>query len=83
MGKFKQIEIKNRTYYFFKCIINITEFDSNLLEIDKKSNKDIDISYIGYITIKKADDYENIYSVNLFVFDNWWSRWTYWRQKWE
>ena len=64
MGKFKQIEIKNRTYYFFKCIINITEFDSNLLEIDKKSNKDIDISYIGYITIKKADDYENIYSVN-------------------
>ena len=35
-----------------------------MLKIDKKSNKDIDISYTGYITIKKVDDYENIYSVN-------------------
>ena len=26
--------------------------------------KDIDIYYIGYIAIKKFDDYENIYSVN-------------------
>ena len=64
MEKFKQIEIKNRTYYFYKCIIHIKEFDSNLLKIDKKSNKDIDISYTGYITIKKVDNYENIYSVN-------------------
>ena len=26
--------------------------------------KDIDIYYVGYITIKKIGDYENIYSVN-------------------
>ena len=65
MGKFKQIEIKNWTYCFYKGIINIEEFDSNLLKIDKKLCKDIDIYYIGYITIKKIDDYENIYSVNL------------------
>ena len=64
MGKVKQIEIKNRTYYFYNDIINIEEFDSNLLKIDKKSYKDIDIYYIGYITIKKIDDCENIYSVN-------------------
>ena len=64
MGKVKQIEIKNRTYYFYNDIINIEEFDSNLLRIDKKSYKDIDIYYIGYITIKKIDDCENIYSVN-------------------
>ena len=51
MGKVKQIEIKNRTYYFYNDIINIEEFDSNLLKIDKKSYKDIDIYYIGYITI--------------------------------
>ena len=43
---------------------NIEEFDSNLLKIDKKSYKDIDIYYIGYITIKKIGDCENIYSVN-------------------
>ena len=43
MGKVKQIQIKNRTYYFYNDIINIVEFDSNLLKIDKKSYKDIDI----------------------------------------
>ena len=64
MGQVKEINIKNRTYYFFNDITNIEEFDSNLLKIDKKSYKDIDIYYIGYITIKKIDDCENIYSVN-------------------
>ena len=61
MGKVKQIEIKNRTNYFYNDVINI---DSNLLKIDKKSYKDIDIYYIGYITIKKIGDCENIHSVN-------------------
>ena len=42
--------------------INIEEIDSNLLKIDKKSYKDIDIFFIGYITIKKIGDYEKIYS---------------------
>ena len=64
MGNIKQINFKNRTYYFFKDIINIEEFNSSLLKIDKKSYKDIDIYYIGYITIKKIGDCENIYSVN-------------------
>ena len=64
MGKVKQIEIKNRTYYFYNDIINIEEFNSSLLKIDKKSYKDIDIYYIGYITIKKIGDCENIHSVN-------------------
>ena len=34
-------------------MINIKYFVSNLLKIDKKSYKNIDIYYIGYITIKK------------------------------
>ena len=62
MGLVKQIDIKNRTYYFYN-MINIKKFDSHLLKIDKKSNKDIGIYYIGYITIKK-NDYKNIYSIN-------------------
>ena len=64
MGKVKQIEIKNRTYYFYNDMINLKNFDSNLLKIDKKHYKGINIYYIGYITIKKIDDCENIYSVN-------------------
>ena len=35
-----------------------------MLKIDRKSYKDISIYNIGYITIKKIDDHENIYSVN-------------------
>ena len=64
MGKIKQINIKNWTYYFYNDIIDLENFKSNLLKIDKKSYKDIGIYNIGYITIKKIDDYENIYSVN-------------------
>ena len=63
MEKIKNIDIKNRTYYFYNGIINIEEFNSKLLKIDKKSYKDIDIYYIGYIAIKKIGDYENIYSL--------------------
>ena len=37
---------------------------SNLLEINKKSHEDINIYYVGYITIKKFSDCENIHSVN-------------------
>ena len=49
----KEINMKNRTYYFFKDMINIEHFNSNLLKIDKKSYKNIGIYYIGYIIIKK------------------------------
>ena len=55
---------KNRTYYFHNGIINVEESDSNLLKIGTKSYKHIDIYYIGYVTIKKVDDSENIDSVN-------------------
>ena len=53
MGSIKKISIKNRTYDFFNDMINIKNFDSNLLKIDKKSYKNIVIYYIGYMTIKK------------------------------
>ena len=45
-------------------MINLKNFDSNLLETHKKYYKGINIYYIRYITTKKADDCENIYSVN-------------------
>ena len=47
MRNIKQINIKNRTYYFFNGIINIKDFDSSLLKINKKSYKDIGIYNIG------------------------------------
>ena len=51
MGKVKQINIKNRTYHFYNDIINLKNFESNLLKIDKKSYKNIGIYNIAYITI--------------------------------
>ena len=61
MGITKQMNIKNRTYYFYNDLINIKDFDSKLLKLDKKSYKNNDIYYIGYIT--KKDEYK-INSVN-------------------
>ena len=51
MGEVKEINIKNRTYYFYNDVIDLKDFEPNLLKIDKKSYKNI-------------DDYESIYSVN-------------------
>ena len=52
MGNIKDINIKNRTYYFYNDMINIKDFDSSLLKPDKQSFKGIAIHYIGYITKK-------------------------------
>ena len=45
------METKYRTYYFYNDVINIKGFYSNLLKIDKKLYKDIDIYCIGYMTL--------------------------------
>ena len=55
---------KKSNILFFDDMIDITNFHSNLLKIEKKSHEDIDIYYIGCITIKKFSDCENIHSVN-------------------
>ena len=43
MGSIKKINFKNRTYYFFNDMINMNNFNSNLLKLDKKSYKNIGI----------------------------------------
>ena len=66
--KKKNINIKNQTYYFFD---DITNFDPNLLKIDKKLYKNIDIHYIGYITTKESD-FVKINSLNpLYLWETW------------
>ena len=51
MDKAKQINIKN--WNFYNDIIDLENFDAELLKIDKKSYKDINIYNIGYVTKKK------------------------------
>ena len=51
MGEVKQINIKNQACYFYNETFDLKDFEPNLLKIDKKSYKNIDVYYIGYITI--------------------------------
>ena len=64
MGTIKQINFKNRTYYFYNDIVDLKQFDAGLLKFDKKSYKDTGIYNIGYIAKKKIDDCKNINSFN-------------------
>ena len=60
----KQINIKNQTYYFYNDITDIKTFDLNMLKLDKKTFKNLDIYNIGYVTIKKIGYGYDINSVN-------------------
>ena len=64
MGRTRQINIKKRTDYFYNDQINLKDFDARLLKVDKKDYKKIDIYYIGYVTVKKIANCNNINSVN-------------------
>ena len=64
MGSKKEINIKNRTYYFYNDIIDIKTFDSNNLKLDKKTYKDLNIYNIGYVAIKKIGHGYDVNSVN-------------------
>ena len=59
----KQLDIKNRTYYFFNDLINVSNFEPGNLKLDKKSWKDIDIYYIGYNDKNKPSEW-GVDSVN-------------------
>ena len=53
MGDIKQINIRNRTYYFFNDMINIKDFGLIVIKIDKRSYKNTGIYNTGYITMEK------------------------------
>ena len=64
MEKVKQINIKNQTYYFYNNQINLKDFDARFLKVGKKNYKEIVIYYVGYVTVKKTANCNNINSVN-------------------
>ena len=73
MREIKKVNIKNWTYYFYNDRTDLKNFDAKLSTIDKKNYKDIDIFYIGYVTVKKIDDCNNINSGNplYLMLDEW------------
>ena len=63
----KQLNIKNRTYYFWNDLINLKDFDPKLLKLDKKSSMDISIYYIGYVTKKTEYDINGVNPLYLLI----------------
>ena len=64
MGSIKEINIKERTQYFYSDIIAIEICDSNNLKLGNKAYKNLDIYNIGYVTIKKNGCSYDVISVN-------------------
>ena len=64
-NKLKNIDIKNRTYYFFNDMISKKKFDRSNIKVDKSHTtyKNILIFHIGCVMIKDSK-YVKIYSVN-------------------
>ena len=60
MGEIKQINIKNRTYYFYNDIIDLDEFDGSKIKVYEKNFNDIGICYLGYEYKKKNTECHEI-----------------------
>ena len=52
MGVVKQINIKKRIYYSYNDIINLKNFESKLLKIDKKSYKTLVFTTLDILQLK-------------------------------
>ena len=57
----RQLNTKNRSHCFYNDLINVLNFSASNLKLDKKTWKDIDSYYVGYVD-KKPD--WNVNSVN-------------------
>ena len=57
MWELKQINIKNRAYYFYNDIIDLEKFDGSKIKVDKKTLIAlINIYYLGYEHKKKISE---------------------------
>ena len=69
MGEAKQINIKDQSYYLYRNLIDLKDFDAEFLKIDKKSYKNIDIYDIGYSAFIKINDYWSNFTVDPLYLD--------------
>ena len=64
----KQMNIKNRTYCFYNDLIKYFDFDPNMLKLDKKIFKGIDIYYIRYVTKKEEYKINSVSPLYLLIY---------------
>ena len=63
----KQMNIKNRTYYFYNDLINFKDFDARLLQLDKKTSMGLGIYYIGYVDKKSQWNVNSVNPLHLMI----------------
>ena len=69
MGEIKQINIENRTYYFYKDVIDLDEFDGSKIKVNKKNLMTL-VFIILDMNIRKK-----LQNVICMVFNSfWWCR---------
>ena len=67
MTTVKQMNMKNRTYYFYNDLNNAKDFDARLLKLDKKTSMNLGIYYIGYVTKKPVYNVDIVNPLYLLV----------------
>ena len=68
MAIIKQMNIKDRTYYFYNDLVKLFDFDPNMLKLDKKTFKSINIYYIGYVTKKEEYKINSVNTLYLLIY---------------
>ena len=63
----KQLNINNRTYYFYNDLINLKGFDPSLLNLDRWTLMDISIYYIRYVTKKPEYSIDSVNPLYLLI----------------
>ena len=69
-NKFKDIDIKNYSSYFFGDMINIKNVDLNKIKIDEKLYTNILIYFIGYMMFKDLRGVKTNSVNSLYLFIN-------------
>ena len=64
----KQMNIKNRAYYLYNDLIKLFDFDPNMLKLDKKTFKGINIYYTGYVTKKEECKINSVNPLYLLIY---------------
>ena len=66
----RQLNIKNRSYYFYNDLINVLNFEASDLKLDKKTWKELDIYYTGYVDKDKPAEWKVNSANQLYLIIN-------------
>ena len=67
MGEIKQINIKNRIYYFYNDIFDIKNFHARLLKIEKKKKKKKNHTKTLIFTTLDTSKLKKMMIINVFI----------------